>query len=1063
MKRPLPSQPNRALLALCAFLSPVIAAAQQPAAAPDYSREAVVVERISARRHMEMDGRGVYERRVRVRIQSDAGVQGFGELEFSYNAASEHIVVASVVVHKADGRVVTAGPDAVQDRTDPVEQDAPVFTDYRKKVVTVPALQPGDTLEFATIDSIVSPMAPGHSFFNYSFDTASVVLSESLTVDVPAALRLKVKSGPSAPAADSGVANGLRWFRWVTSHTSVKNPDQPVSTRRRLFADPPSVQATTFRSWDELAKWYDSLAAPRASVTPPVLAEAQTLTAGLRDDSARVRALYDFVATHIRYVSLSFGLGRYQPHAAADVLANQYGDCKDKHTLLAALLDAVHIKVDPVLISTTQPLDADFPSPLQFDHLISLVHIGRDSLWLDTTPGVAPFRLLTFTLRDRGTLAITPAGGARLLRTPAEPPTPNLQRVVTQGSVDPLGGLAARTEMTLRGDAEVAVRGIFRRMSQAMWAPMMRGVAQQSAFGAKVDSVTASDPTATAKPFVINFKFSKPGFFEIGNRQGSVRLPLTSIDLPSSEVQYLPDTTVMALDLPGDQIDSMVLVIPAGYQVHLPVPIALKRDYAEYASSYVARGDTIIASRSVHFLQHRIPRSRSQDLDAFRRAVGQDQAQMATFERGEAIDSVATLPAAPAQDLYDAGVAAYRRFNYSLAARLVRAAVTADTGKHASWKVDLANAYLDLHLPDSAEHAARLALQDDPYVKNGQNDLGLALWGERRYTEAAEAFNREIEASPLEDWVFENMGRMYAEQHLDSLALVAFQAEARIRSRNSSLQLHLGEEYLALHQPDLAAAHFDTATDLSRGSMWNDIAYAYAQANTRLDRALTYVDRALDATYSTLKSADPAHPNFQTRSEVRSLAADWDTKGWIAFQQGDLATADRFVRSAWALGQHAEVGDHLAQIALRRGDRSAAARLFAQAEAAVPPYNPTYAHVSATPGLQADVDRETPHAKADLEAARTVSLGPDSGLVGSAQFDITLDQSGHARGVQFSTGDHRLEAIASRLQHASYPVVVPDTTTFFLPRRGTVTCVASGCSVMLQDPDWVPFIGPAGN
>ena len=41
-------------------------------------------------------------------------------------------------------------------------------------------------------------------------------------------------------------------------------------------------------------------------------------------------ALYNYVAQNIRYVSLSFGLGRFQPHSAADVFKNQYGDCKDK-------------------------------------------------------------------------------------------------------------------------------------------------------------------------------------------------------------------------------------------------------------------------------------------------------------------------------------------------------------------------------------------------------------------------------------------------------------------------------------------------------------------------------------------------------------------------------------------------------------------------------------------------------------------------------------------------------------------------------------------------------------
>lgn len=1041
---------------LCAFLTPPFALAQQPKT-PDYSREAFVVERIAARRSIEADGRGVYERRVRVRIQSDAGVRSFGEVNFPYNASSEHLVFSGVAVHKTDGRTVTAGPDAVQDRSDPVTQDAPVFTNYREKVVTVPALQPGDTLEFDVIDSIVAPTAPGHSWFSYRFDTTSVVLAESLTVDAPTSLYLKVKTARTPSVVDSGTTGARRWYRWVTAHATVRSVESQATSTRRARLGPPAIQVTTFRTWDQVARWYDSLAAPRAAVTPAIRSEALALTAGLRDDTARVRALYDFVSTHIRYVSLSFGLGAYQPHAADSVLANQYGDCKDKHTLLAALLSAVNLRSDPVIISTTQLMDRDFPSPLQFDHLISLVHLGKDSLWLDTTPEVAPFRHLIYVLRDKDVLDIPASGGARILRTPLEPPTPSFQRTIVRAIVDPLGRLTARIQLTTRGDGEVGLRSIFRRVPPTAWPQVLRAVAGRLGSGAQADSVTTDDPAATARPFTITFQATIPGYFEGGSRQGHVRLPLWPIDIPDSTLHVGSDTAAIALDLFGNVTDSIILVLPAGYTIQAPVPVKLSRDYAVYTSSYVTRGDTLVATRAVQYLLPRLPSARAQDLAAFGRAVQQEEQQEAGTDRAAGNDSLAALPAVPPQELYDAGLAAQRRFNYHLAARLLHGAVAADTGKHAGWKVELASVYLSLYQADSAEHAARLALADDPYVRNGENELGLALWGERKYSDAADAFRKEIEASPLESWVHNNLGRMYAEQHLDSMALDAFQAAARINSRDASLQVNLAKELLALRHPDLAAAHFDTATDLSGGTMWNDIAYAFAEEKTQLDKADTYVDRALSTTLTTLESADPAHPNFQTRSAVRSLAAEWDTKGWIAYQRGDLTTAEKYVGASWALGQHAEVGDHLARIALQRGDRNGAALIFAEALVATPPYIPTPADIGATAGLQNEVDAQATHAAADLKAARTISLGQDSGVTGSAEFDVTLDQSGRARGVQFLSGDRRLEGLRSLLEKAAYPVAAPDTTPFFLPRRGLVTCGTAGCSVVLEDPDWVPW------
>ncbi len=83
-----------------------------------------------------------------------------------------------------------------------------------------------------------------------------------------------------------------------------------------------------------------------------IQAKADELTRGLTTDDAKVDALYNYVATQYRYIAVSFGIGRLQPHTAAEVFRNQYGDCKDKHTLLQAMLAAEKIEAEPVLIGS---------------------------------------------------------------------------------------------------------------------------------------------------------------------------------------------------------------------------------------------------------------------------------------------------------------------------------------------------------------------------------------------------------------------------------------------------------------------------------------------------------------------------------------------------------------------------------------------------------------------------------------------------------------------------------------------------------------------------------------
>src|SRR6185369_7934759 len=154
---------------------------------------------------------------------------------------------------------------------------------------------------------------------------------------------------------------------------------------------------------------------------------------------------------------------------AADIMVNQYGDCKDKHTLLAAMLAATGMRAYPVLMNSSRKLDADIPSPGQFDHVISAIPLGNETLWADTTAEVAPAGLLSPALRNKKALMIPTAGPAHLETTPAQPPFLFTEQVTTEGTVDDLGKITAHTHMILRGDSEMYMRIMFRRTPRSNW------------------------------------------------------------------------------------------------------------------------------------------------------------------------------------------------------------------------------------------------------------------------------------------------------------------------------------------------------------------------------------------------------------------------------------------------------------------------------------------------------------------------------------------------------------------------------------------------------------------
>ena len=347
------------------------AAASKPEnPAHDYSQEAFVIEQYRSRYRFESDGTGRKETVARIKVQSEAGVQQWGQIQVGYNSANERVEIAYVRVIKADGTVVKAGDDAVQDLSAPLEQQAPVYTDYRQKHITVPGLRPGEVLEYDMVTVIHTPLAPGEFWTDYDFDKNNIMLDEELDVDVPSDRPLKLKNKPGMDPKISE-ENGRRLYHWTSSHlereddTKDKDDKDKEKKRRKKRAEEerPDVQLTTFVSWEQIGRWYASLEKDRRAPSPEVRAKAQELTKGLDTDLDKVQALYDFVAKNFRYVSLSLGLGRYQPHAAGDVLHDQYGDCKDKHTLLASLLEAEGMHASSVLINSSRKLDPDVPSP----------------------------------------------------------------------------------------------------------------------------------------------------------------------------------------------------------------------------------------------------------------------------------------------------------------------------------------------------------------------------------------------------------------------------------------------------------------------------------------------------------------------------------------------------------------------------------------------------------------------------------------------------------------------------------------------------------------------------
>ena len=171
---------------------PAVAQQATPPSA-DYSQEAFVIEHYLESFRFENDGTGREQIDARIKVNGESGVQALGQLKVGYSALSDKLEVVYVRVIKPDGTVITAQESAIQDLTIP---DAPVYTDYHQKHITVPSLRPGDVLEYQFVRTIVNPLTPGQFWTSYDFKDRGIVLDEQLEINVPKARQIKLKSEP---------------------------------------------------------------------------------------------------------------------------------------------------------------------------------------------------------------------------------------------------------------------------------------------------------------------------------------------------------------------------------------------------------------------------------------------------------------------------------------------------------------------------------------------------------------------------------------------------------------------------------------------------------------------------------------------------------------------------------------------------------------------------------------------------------------------------------------------------------------------------------------------------
>jgi Tfp pilus assembly protein PilF len=1082
-----------ALSLIVVFLVPgmvaqAVSSPKPDASKVDHSQEAFVIEQFSRKEKFENDGTSFREDAARVRIQSEAGVQQYGVLSFSYASGTGTFEIGYVRVRKPDGSVVETPAENVQDMAAQITREAPFYSDLHEKHVAVKGLSVGDALEFRIEEHTTKPLAPGQFWTDYRFTHDQIVLDEQLEISVPRDRTMKIKSSTVQPMI--GEAGGYRTYTWRTAnlqHKDEKNEKREATEqlwqRARGRQPQPDVLMSSFVSWEDVGRWYGSLQDERVKPTPEVVAKAAELTRNASNDESKLRALYGYVSTQFHYIGVAFGIGRYQPHGAAEVLANQYGDCKDKHTLLASLLAAAGIPAYPALISTSHEVDEDVPSPGQFDHVITVVPRQDGPVWLDTTTEVGPYQFLISPLRDKQALVVWKDKLPSLVNTPADLPYATTQTFNMEAKLSAAGTLEGNADFSERGDDEYILRASFRVVALARWKDLVQRISLGLGFGGEVSEVTASSPEKTDERFHFSYKYTRKEFGDWANRR--ILSPSPAINLPApSDEDLMPAGPLWLGPLADLQFHSQ-LVLPAGYRPTIPDAIHLKRDFAQYDSTYDFKDGKLIGERHLKTLLREVPVNEHEQYRQFVQALQDDygayipllagSGSSAAAERTNpnltTADSLRGLPNSSNQEAArlesDARDQIAKHDLPGSVSSLYRA-VAADPKFTRAWVI-LGGLLLMQKQKDAGTEAFRKAIAIDPAQTAIPKAFGFGLMADSQFEDAVPVWQDFMKAHPGDVDGPANLGGCLMRLKRYSEAAAAYDAAVKIKGDRPNLQASLGSAYLEAGEREKAEAAFGKLAEVDKdGDYFNDVAYQMANADLKLPLALDYAQRAVHHVEEESQKISLPDLKVEDLREIIQLAAYWDTLGWVNERMSKLVVAEQYLRASWKLTQDGVVAGHLCHLyrRSRKIDLGIQMCRLAISRMSMSGQLPLDQYKTETDAAQENLDHLTGGAKSSGTGnvsdvairERTFKLPRFQPGTESAEFFVLLvsdekSKTFKVEDTKFISGSDKMKSQGKQLKNIDFNVPAPSGEPARFVRRGILGCYEyTGCSFLLLDP-----------
>jgi hypothetical protein len=462
------------------------------------------------------------------------------------------------------------------------------------------------------------------------------------------------------PKQQSQVTSPSQYFWEIKNLPALETepgmpPDEAVEgwAGIKYFPRDPAMRSKTNGTWKDLGLWYTSLTEARRDATPEIKSKVAEVTSGLSDPLDKMRALTIYMQKNIRYFAVSIGIGGYQPHAAAEIFKHQFGDCKDKATLLSSMLSQIGVESYYVLVDTDRGVvHPEYPS-MNFDHVILAIKLparaevadlyatvddpklGKLLIFDPTNPEV-PFGYLPWYLQQNYGLLVAPDGG-EIISLPLLPASTNRLLRTAQFNLSATGDLTGQVRETEWGGPAATERQEFLETLPAKRAEIFDHFLSHSLNSFTLTNATIENLDQVDKYLGINYKFASSGYANAAGDLLFVR-PRVIGDNGTGTLrlfnEHKPRKYPIQFEEATRQDDVFDITLPSGYVVDgLPKPVQAECVYATYKSETNVTDGVLHYKRTFEIKDVTVPAEKLAEVRDFLQQVAADQQSSVVLKR----------------------------------------------------------------------------------------------------------------------------------------------------------------------------------------------------------------------------------------------------------------------------------------------------------------------------------------------------------------------------------------------------------------------------------------------